>query len=180
MNPHDDIVPDAALLGYPNNEVPGDLDARWLTQQPQRQLHYNPRLDPRYAAHGNTRRTDRQSSHPADDDTIRGGPLLPYDAKHPANLISSLCTDGLHRPALDIDVPMVVVPSSTEGHYHLYFPTVALDDERYAVLMAALAVCGIVTPSHAAATRSRGRTLLRPPTVRKTEPIDTSDCEEPL
>jgi hypothetical protein len=42
-----------------------------------------------------------------------------------ANLVSSLCVDGKHRPLYDFDGPangrfVAILPSSTSGHYHAY------------------------------------------------------------
>jgi len=37
-----------------------------------------------------------------------------------ANVVSSLLTNGNHAPCIDLDVPAMLVPSSTPGHSHLY------------------------------------------------------------
>lgn len=94
---------------------------------------------------------------------VPGGPLVEPSAEHPANLISSLCEDGLHRPALDIDVPMVVRPSRTEGHHHVEFPSIALEWWQYQALMMALANAGIVEPAYVRYSLERGQSLLRIP-----------------
>lgn len=86
-----------------------------------------------------------------------------------ANLISSLCEDGLHRPALDIDIPCRMVPSSTEGHCHLYFDTVALTWVQYRKLLNALAEAGIIQPEYVQHSIDRGQTLLRVPGQRKAQ-----------
>lgn len=169
-------APDADLIDYND-------DDGWPAMLPTRLAYYNPWLDPRYnsaVVHvRHSGRTTIRSSHPADDGSVRGGPLLVPDDDHPANLVSSLCSDGYHRPALDIDVPMVVLPSSSKGHHHVYFPTVVLDDARMALLLSTLEVCGILSPSHVAAVRDRGQTLLRPPHVRKAPaPVDDSDLRD--
>lgn len=96
-----------------------------------------------------------------------GGPLNEPDEAHPANLVPSLCWDGSHRPALDIDVPCELIPSSTEGHFHLYFPTVALSWEDYRLLIEVLAKVGVLEPAYRDASFGRGQTLLRPPGVTK-------------
>lgn len=102
------------------------------------------------------------SEDPQDD-----GELLAPDDTHPANLVSSLCADGLHRPALDIDIPCRVVPSSTPGHCHLYFDTVALDWPSYVELLDALKAAGILGSGFVAHSKNRGQTLLRLPHVKK-------------
>ena len=51
------------------------------------------------------------------------------------NLVSSLCEDGLHRPALDVDLPVRLMSSSTPGHFHLYFDDVALSWDAYLDLL---------------------------------------------
>lgn len=101
------------------------------------------------------------------DDWEDDGPLEEPTDEKPANLASSLCKDGQHRPALDIDIPMVVIPSSTEGHYHVYFPTVVLDLEAYMKLLDALEVAGILGGGFVHYSRNRGQSLLRLPGVTK-------------
>lgn len=83
------------------------------------------------------------------------------------NLVSSLCVDGKHRPALDIDVPVRVIPSSTGDHWHLYFPTVELDAEQYWKLLDALVEAGIVGYGFAYHSKRRGASWLRLPGVKK-------------
>lgn len=103
-------------------------------------------------------------------------PVEPTD-EHPANLVSSLCTDGLHRPAIDIDVPCVQIPSSTPGHCHLYFPTVSMSADVYFDLLDTLADVGIVGPGFARHSRRRGASWLRLPGVKK-EPREGSCADD--
>lgn len=83
-----------------------------------------------------------------------------------ANLVGSLCGDGQHRPVLDLDIPVTLVPSSTEGHAHLYIEKEMSFDTMIAFIDA-LASAGIVERSWAKAVRSRGMTLVRPPWIKK-------------
>ena len=114
-----------------------------------------------------------------------GGPLNEPDDDHPYNLVSSLCTDGLHRPALDLDTPtpevlafvdglaarvdrgVVLVPSSTEGHLHAYIPNLALTWEQYAGLLVVASQNKVIDPAYLGASIDRSQTLLRPPHVVK-------------
>ena len=86
--------------------------------------------------------------------------------KEEANLISSLCDDGFHKPILDIDFPCKLEPSSTEGHYHLYIEK-PMTQAAYLNLVDALAAAGIVSKFYAKAARVRGATFCRPPWVKK-------------
>lgn len=86
-----------------------------------------------------------------------------------ANLVSSLCRDGRHRPALDIDVPCVYVKSSTEGHGHLYFPSISLSTDDYFKLLDALVEVGIVDRRYARWSKDNGQSTLRPPWVQKSK-----------
>lgn len=86
--------------------------------------------------------------------------------KEMANLVSSLCDNGMHMPTLDIDLPCRLVPSSTPGHYHLYID-VALEQEKYLRLVDAMAEAGIVQKFYAEAARIRGATFVRPSWVKK-------------
>jgi len=130
----------------------------------ERKQYYNPMIDPTVQVEKMTPdmvKAVQQQTYGA------GGPLNEPDEAHPGNLVSSLCADGLHRPALDIDIPCRVVPSSTEGHCHIYFDTVALSWRHYKNLLVALADAGIIDESYMEASFARGQTLLRPPGVAK-------------
>ena len=54
-----------------------------------------------------------------------------------ANLVSSITTDGRQMPVLDLDFPHTYVPSSTEGHGHLFFD-VPISRFRWFALMTGL------------------------------------------
>lgn len=79
-----------------------------------------------------------------------------------ADLIGSLCKNGMHAPVLDIDFPAELHPSSTPGHFHLYLDK-EMDWAAYAKLMAALAEAGIVQPGIHTSTLRRGASFLRLP-----------------
>lgn len=121
---------------------------------------------------------------PGDD----GGPLNKPDEAHPYNLVSSLCEDGLHRPALDVDWPqmahqshdvatsvggalgvdvwsLVVVASAT--NYHIYAPTLAMGWPTYQGLLEDLVISGHLERRYVDMSKGRSQTLLRPPHVRK-------------
>ena len=105
-----------------------------------------------------------------------------------ADIITSLPRQGIpgfqrkHMVMFDVDVPMVVYPSSTEGHSHVYFPTNHVSDDDLFKLLDALADAGIVERGYAKASRARGFAALRPPWLRKrvrprfkrSEPVLTS------
>lgn len=129
-----------------------------------RRTYYNPSLDP----HCQSKMTPAMQAAVEEDLYENGGELNEPDWQHPANLVSSLCDDGSHRPALDIDIPCEVVPSSTEGHCHIYFPTVAMSWAQYQTLLGALADAGILERRYVDHSIVRGQTLLRPPGVEKT------------
>lgn len=84
-----------------------------------------------------------------------------------ANLVSSeLVASKQHAPALDIDVPAYLVPSTTEGHSHLYID-VPMSWRQYRKLLIAMRDAGILEPGYVAASLERRATFLRPPGVRK-------------
>lgn len=88
------------------------------------------------------------------------------------NLISSQ-TDvvGAHMPCIDIDVPCRLVPSSTPGHYHLYFDVLVHSDEYFGMLEA-MADAGIVEDGYVRASEARGMSLVRRPGVTKPAALD--------
>lgn len=128
-----------------------------------RRTYYNPLLNPT-----NTVNTE-------DGDYTAGGPLLEPTETSPANLVSSLCTDGLHRPALDIDIPCRVEQSTTPGHCHLYFNELAMTWETYKTLIEALAAAGILENKYVEHSIDRGQTLLRPPGVKAEWKLDKTE-----
>jgi hypothetical protein len=88
--------------------------------------------------------------------------------KDEANLISSKCHDGMHRPVLDIDVPARYVPSSTPGHGHLYID-VPLSWDQYEKLLVALTEAGILQFGYLSASKYRQSTFVRPEWIKKPE-----------
>lgn len=73
---------------------------------------------------------------------------------------------GMHRPVIDIDLPVKVVPSSTPGHHHLFIDA-PMEWATYLNLLDAMAAAGIVEPGYVTATRERGYSTVRLPWVRK-------------
>lgn len=76
---------------------------------------------------------------------------------------------GWHMPAIDVDVPCRLVPSTTPGHHHLLFDVPVLWED-YTDLLETLAQCGIVEDGYAKACQNRGASFLRLPWVRKPAP----------
>jgi hypothetical protein len=97
------------------------------------------------------------------------GECEPCDDKDMANLVGSLCSDGLHRPVIDIDLPARLVPSSTEGHYHLYIDT-PMELPVYLAMLDAMAAAGVVAHTWVEHVRERGMSTCRPEWVKKPLP----------
>lgn len=85
-----------------------------------------------------------------------------------ANLIGSMMEENreLHAPVLDIDFEAKLVPSSTEGHHHLYLDK-PLTWEEYAKLLTVLGEVGILEPAYVSASLRRGQTFVRKPSIKK-------------
>lgn len=83
-----------------------------------------------------------------------------------ADIILSHDGDGMHRPVLDIDFPVHVVPSSTPGHFHLYLDK-QMPKSDYMGLLSALAEAGIIESGYAGVSQARGYTSVRLPWVKK-------------
>lgn len=81
-----------------------------------------------------------------------------------ADVVTSLLRHqkGMHAPALDLDVPHTLIPSSTPGHSHLYID-VPMSWWRYKRLLKALAKAGIIEKGFVKASIARGHTDLRVP-----------------
>lgn len=86
--------------------------------------------------------------------------------KQKANLVGSLCDDGMHMPALDIDLPCRLVPSTTEGHFHLYIDK-PMFLETYRKLVEALVEAGIVEGAWVDHLERNKMTTLRLPGRKK-------------
>lgn len=79
-----------------------------------------------------------------------------------AEWVSSKLGGGMHAPILDIDYPAMVLPSTTEGHSHLYLG-VTMSWRVYKQLLKALARAGVIENSWVGASIPAGQTMLVPP-----------------
>lgn len=73
-----------------------------------------------------------------------------------------------HVVALDIDYPAHLIPSATQGHFHLYLevPGGVVHDD-YMELLEVLGRMNIIEPGYSEVSRHRGHTDLRLPWVAK-------------
>lgn len=104
------------------------------------------------------------SSNPETDEPTR----LEVREYCTANLISSELKDqsGLHLPLLDIDFCCHLIPSSTQGHFHLVFDK-TLTKEDYTKLLTVLHEVGIIESGVFNRFLREGRTYLRRPGDKK-------------
>lgn len=143
---------------------------------------YNPKLDPALA-HKMTPEMVRAINEGTYDDGTekQGGPLITPDEWHEPNLVSSLCADGLHRPALDVDFPHnpvvvqciadavelinPIVVASTGGNCHVYCVEPALTLDAYTEFLFSLGEW--LEDRYVCHSVNRGQTLLRLPGIPK-------------
>lgn len=98
----------------------------------------------------------------------------PYDTERvldvpqsEANLVTSqIAGSDLHKPVIDIDLPAVLLPSSTPGHHHLFIDK-PMSWETYVKLLDAMVEAGLVEPGYVNASVNRGYSSVRLPWVRK-------------
>ena len=120
------------------------------------------------------------------NDTAEYEPLIDREEAdlERANIVSSKIrprpfedeTKPRHVLAIDLDIPAHLVPSSTNGHYHLYVETKeGIPHHRYMALLHALADAGIIEPGYAQVSIARGHSDLRLPWVRKDDEIPAKD-----
>jgi len=84
-----------------------------------------------------------------------------------ATLISSRLADSkLHMPVIDIDIPVRLYPSSTEGHFHLYIDK-QMTWRQYRRVLRALVRAGVVERGYYSASWHRRATHLRLPWIKK-------------
>jgi hypothetical protein len=94
-----------------------------------------------------------------------------------SNIITSLMDipgeqleDPMHRPVIDIDKSVTVIPSTTSGHSHLYINHM-MPWSDYVKLLEVLVEIGVVEPGYLNASLARGYTALRLPWVSKHEVV---------
>jgi hypothetical protein len=95
----------------------------------------------------------------------------PSDGINDADLVISRGND-MHYPVIDLDVPAMLIKSTTEGHSHLYI-NVAVPWTRYVRLLEALVWAGIVEPGYVNAAIARGYSAARLPWIRKNKENET-------
>lgn len=83
-----------------------------------------------------------------------------------ATLVTSLLPNGRHMPVIDIDVTSMLLPSSTEGHYHLYINR-EMTWKQFLKMLKAMTDAGVVQEGYYQHTRRRGRAFVRYPGVTK-------------
>ena len=93
------------------------------------------------------------------EDAVLVGSKMPY---------GSWVTEGLHKPVIDVDVPIRVVPSTTEGHSHLYIDT-EMTFPALLHLLEAMVDVGLVEYGYLQGVRARGASYVRLPWVKKVE-----------
>src|SRR5690606_13180081 len=71
-----------------------------------------------------------------------------------------------HRPVIDIDFPVKLIPSSTEGHFHLYIDR-EMSWVHYLGILEALVDAGVVERGYVEAAKRRGFTAVRLPWIAK-------------
>lgn len=78
-------------------------------------------------------------------------------------------SDGIdwHKPVLDLDMDVMVLPSSTRGHHHLYIDK-PMPWRDYSLLLKILAHVGILQNGYMFASESRAESFLRTPWTTKT------------
>ncbi|UVT31054.1 hypothetical protein SEA_PARVUSTARDA_73 [Gordonia phage ParvusTarda] len=71
-----------------------------------------------------------------------------------------------HKPLIDIDIPIAAVPSTTEGHFHLFIDK-ELTWEEYKTLLKVLRDLKIIEDGYYQASLRRGATWVRAPWCKK-------------
>lgn len=102
----------------------------------------------------------------ASDNPALDEPPLEEARLHQSNVVCSDRDDGLHIPMLDIDMPAMLLRSSTRNHYHLYIDK-PMTWENYVKLLDVMAEVGILESGYVAVAKKRGRTQLRTPWTKK-------------
>lgn len=75
---------------------------------------------------------------------------------------------GTHKPLFDIDMPVKIFPSTTEGHFHLFIDK-ELSWDDYCELMDVMAKVGILEQGYVNASKQRKYSAVRLPWIKKEE-----------
>lgn len=105
-----------------------------------------------------------ETTNPSGADLISSEIKRPVDASPWSDLPAALMGD--HTVMLDIDWPCKVIPSATEGHFHLYIDK-PMDWDTYTKLIQAFMDAGIVEAGYGAASFKRKASYLRVPSRPK-------------
>jgi hypothetical protein len=102
--------------------------------------------------------------HYSSEDTRK----LVSDPKDGTVVTSEYYMNGIlmHKPVLDIDMPVTVLPSSTPGHYHLFIDK-ELTWDSYVQLLSVMSAIGILEDGFVSASLARGHTAVRLPWIKK-------------
>jgi hypothetical protein len=88
------------------------------------------------------------------------------------NLVSSVTDKGTHMPIIDLDFPHQYIPSSSNGHAHLYLD-VEMNRFKLFILVTALYLTGVIELGHWVWTLRRGASFVRKADVLKKPGEDT-------
>lgn len=93
----------------------------------------------------------------------------PTDKTSDAQIVASRIKEtGKHHLLIDLDVPAHLIPSTTEGHSHLYIECgEGIEWGKIESVLSALVSAGIVEGGYASASIERGFTALRTPWTKK-------------
>ena len=85
-----------------------------------------------------------------------------------ANVITSMVEENVlhHKLIIDLDLPAKLVPSTTEGHFHLYIDH-EIPKDTYFKLLEAMVEAGLVEEGYLNAAAERGYTAVRLPWIKK-------------
>lgn len=100
-----------------------------------------------------------------DEYGVKGWTQTPAISKD-AQIVSSEIGEGVHCPVLDIDVRAYLLPSSTEGHSHLYINH-PMRWRPYKRMLKAMARAGVLEKGYVKASIRRKHTAVRVPWLKK-------------
>ena len=83
-----------------------------------------------------------------------------------ATAVTSELPDGRHMPVIDIDLECMLIPSTQEGHFHLYINK-PMEWEKFTAILEALEAAGVIGPGYLRYTKKRGYATVRYPGVTK-------------
>lgn len=176
-----EFVKNHVLVAFHRDDTPRQLQRAYFAQSAEEQELQQKLQAPEQEAHGDdgyitddvvvVNAPEKAQGVTSYDPTIPNdvpegleGPLDEFDLEFPEEIAPS--DFQMHRPILDIDFAAELIPSTTDGHFHLYLDR-PMTWKQYKRLLNVMAEVGVIEHGYAQASIERGYSSTRLPWIKK-------------